>query len=239
MKISLILLRCDFNKELYLLTKAACETLKADECILIDNGSSVGEINWGDKQIKNRTNLGYPAAINQGFAKATGDAVAVANNDIRVSPNWLYVAKEILMDNPQVGSVHFKMIPYDEPFNLSYDTWIGGKERWCHASFYVIRKQAIPTGGYFEEYKEGGYDDYDFFHRMRDVNGWIQAYTNRAAFQHKDSSTYEALDRKHNNRQARVFRNRELYRKRFGEYPDIQFIVKFPEQMSISWKPFP
>lgn len=239
MKTSIILLRYDFNDELYELTKNACKTLKADECILIDNASTVGKIEWGDKRIKNKNNLGYCRAVNQGFKESTSELIAVCNNDIRVSPNWRVVAEEIFNEDSKVGTMHFKMIPYDEPFNLGYDIWITGKERWCHASFYVIRREAIPEGGYFEGYKEGGYDDYDFFHRMRDINGWKQAYTNRAQFQHRDSSTYEALDERDNNRAARDFRNRELYKKRFGEYPDTQFIVKYSEQMSIPYKPFP
>lgn len=236
---TIILLRCDFNSELHELTQKAMETLKGDEKILVDNGSPLPLDGWADITILNLKNLGYPAAVNQGFKKATGDLIAVANNDIRVSSNWRQVAKEIFEENPKVGSVHFKMIPYDEPFQLGYDTFIGGKERWCHASFYVIRKEAIPKGGYFVGYDKGGYDDYDFFHRMRDLNGWKQAYTNRAQFQHRDSSTYMALDKRDGDRAERDQKNRELYKERFGEYPDIQFANLFPEQMKEAWKPFP
>jgi glycosyltransferase involved in cell wall biosynthesis len=239
MKISLILLRCDFNDELFQLTKRACASLKADETILIDNASTVGKIDWGDIKIKNTKNLGYCKAVNQGFKEATGDLIAVANNDIRVSSNWRSVVEDVINEDPKIGTVHFKMIPYDEPFNLGYDTWITGKERWCHASFYVIKREAIPEGGYFEGYNEGGYDDYDFFHRIRDVNGWKQAYTNRAQFQHRDSSTYMALNDRDGNRSERDLNNRELYKQRFGEYPDVQFAKLFPEQIEKPWKPFP
>lgn len=237
--ISLILLRCDFNDELYDLTKRAMDTLKADEKILVDNASLKPIDGWADVLIKNETNLGYPAAVNQGFKKAKGDLITVANNDIRVSPNWRQVTQEIFAVDPKIGSVHFKMIPYDEPFNLGYDTWITGKERWCHASFYVIRKEAIPEDMYFEGYDRGGYDDYDFWHRVRDINGWKQAYTNRAQFQHRDSSTYEALDKRDHERSERDQKNRELYKQRHGEYPDDQFASLFPEQMKLPWKPFP
>jgi len=239
MKISLILLRCDFTPELYQLTQNAMETLRADEKILVDNGSPEPLDGWADILIRNVDNLGYCRAVNQGFSKATGDLIAVANNDIRVSSNWRQVAKEIFEEDPKIGSVHFKMIPYDEPFNLGYETWITGKERWCHSSFYVIRREAIPEGGYFEGYDEGGYDDYDFWHRVRDLNGWKQAYTNRAQFQHRDSSTYMALDKRDGTRTERDIKNRELYKTRFGEYPDIQFANLFSEQMNESWKPFP
>lgn len=240
MKTSVILLRYDFNNELYELTQRACESIDADEKILIDNNSTVGEIkDWADIYIKNKTNLGYCKAVNQGFKLASGDLIAVANNDIIVSGNWLEVAKEIFEKDPKVGSVHFRMLPYDEPFWFGFEDFIGGKERWCHSSFYVIRKEAIPNDLYFEGYKEGGYDDYDFWHRVRDINGWKQAYTNRAAFRHKDSSTYMALDKIEGNRSERDIRNREIYKNRFGEYPDVQFSNLFANQMSEPWKPFP
>lgn len=237
--ISIILLRYDFNPDLERLTRNAMATLRADEKILVDNASTNMINGWADITIKNMENLGYCKAVNQGFEEARGDLIAVANNDIRVTPNWRQVAQEIFEEDPKIGSVHFKMIPYDEPFNLGYDTWIGGKERWCHSSFYVIRKEAIPEGGYFEGYTKGGYDDYDFWHRVRDINGWKQAYTNRAQFQHKDSSTYQALDERDHDRDARDVTNRALYKERFGEYPDIQFANLFPEQMDKPWKPFP
>lgn len=239
MKTSIILLRYDITPELYELTQNAMKTLRADEKILVDNGSPDPLNGWADVLIKNVDNLGYCKAVNQGLEQATGDLIAVANNDIRVSANWLYVAKEIFNEDPKIGTVHFKMIPYDEPFNLGYDTWITGRERWCHGSFYVIRREAIPEGGYFEGYDKGGYDDYDFFHRMRDLNGWKQAYTNRAAFQHRDSSTQIALNNLEGDRAKRDIKNRELYKERFGEYPDIQFAQLFPEQMKEVWKPFP
>lgn len=243
MKTSIILLRYDFTNELYRLTQSATEsleTLGADELILIDNSSTVGEVrDWADVYVKNKVNRGYCQGVNQGFKLAKGDLIAVANNDIRVSLNALEVAKGIFMENLKVGSVHFRMVPYDEPMWLGMDTWIGGKERWCHSSFYVIRRETLPEGLYWEGYKEGGYDDYDFWHRVRDINGWKQAYTNKAAFQHKDSSTYMALDRRDGTRSERDLKNRESYRTRFGEYPDVQFANLFPEQMKEAWKPFP
>ena len=86
MKTSIILLRYDFNNELYELTKAATESLKtlnADELILIDNASTVGDINdWADIYVRNKTNLGYCMAVNQGLKLAKGDLIVVANNDI-------------------------------------------------------------------------------------------------------------------------------------------------------------
>lgn len=248
MKISIIIPIYQFTEELAELSRAMFESLmktqgiKDMEIIVVDNGSTM-DMETLQKNatiyVKNKTNLGYPIAVNQGFKLAMGDIIFISNNDILVSPNAIEIAKEIFEKNPKVGSVHFRMLPYQEDFWYGFDTWIGGKERWCHASFYAIRREAIPEGGYFEGYSKGGYDDYDFFHRMRDINGWKQAYTNKAVFRHRDSSTYLALDKRDGDRWERDLKNREMYKKRFGEYPDQQFLKNFPEQFTISWKPFP
>lgn len=248
MKTSIVLPIYQFNDELFKLSRAMLLSLDETEVpegdetetIIVDNGSPIGadylERN-ADVYIRNDENRGYCKAVNQGFKVAKSELLVVGNNDIRVSPNWLQVAKEILNDNPKAGSVHFKMVDYDADFNLGNDIWVGGKERWCHSSFYVIRQEALPKGLYFEGYKEGGFDDYDFWMRVR-TNGWRQTYTNKAAFQHNDSSTYRALDARDKNRAERDFKNRELYKERFGEYPDEQFARLFPEQMLLPWKPF-
>lgn len=235
MKTSIILLRCDFNDELFELTKKACETLKCEEKILVDNASTVGKIHdWADILIKNTENLGYPKAVNQGFKEATGDIIAVANNDIRVSPNWASVAKEIFSDNPKVGSVHFRMLDYDTPMAYGYNTWIEGKERWCSASFYVIRREALQE--YDEDYKEGGYDDWDFFYRLRH-NGWKTAYTTKACYQHKHSSTYKALDNG-KSRAERDHKNRLRFSEKFGGLAEDLFAKKYPEQMKEDYYAF-
>ena len=246
--ISIVIPVYQFNEELAELSRAMFESLMETdtreklEIIVVDNASTVDVAtlkNYATKYIRNETNLGYCKAVNQGFKEAIGDLIAVVNNDIKISSNWVHISSEIFKENKRIGSVHFKMIGYNDPVVLGNDVWIGGKERWCHASFYVIKKEAIPEGAYFEGYKEGGYDDYDFFHRMRDVNGLKQAYTNKVVFNHRDSSTYMALDKRDGNRAERDLKNREIYKERFGEYPDVQFANLFPEQMKQPWKPFP
>lgn len=242
MNTSVVMLACDINNELSELSRRTIESLKQTkgkfEFVIVDNASLLSNTLRQDPDIyiRNKTNLGYTGAINQGVKMSHGGFIAIANNDIRVSPNWMEVSQEIFR-NPKVGSVHFRMIPYDEPMTFGKETWEQGKERWCHCSFFVIRREMYGDG-YDETYKEGGYDDYDFMHRRRDNEGWLTAYTNKAVFQHKDSSTYMALDNGFN-RTERDLRNREHYKEKFGEYPDDHFNRLFPDQILIPWKPFP
>jgi GT2 family glycosyltransferase len=245
MKLTIIMLMYNINEMLAELTKTAIDSINysvADkEFIMVDNNSTFGSAHAKSQvgtYVHHSINTGYTGGVNTGLALAHGDFIAIANNDIKVTPNWWEEAQKIFDADPKVGTVHFKMVGYDENPNLGTDTWITGKERWCHASFYVIRKEAIPKGNYFEGYSAGGYDDWDFFKRLRN-NGWRQAYTNKAAFQHLDSSTYNLMDSIEGGRSERDLRNREIYKERFGGYPEDQFAEAFPDQMLIPWKPFP
>ena len=180
--------------------------------------------------ISYKINQSYSGGVNAGLRLCVDEPwVCISNNDIRVPPQWASVAEDILSENNKVCSVHFRMIPYDRPFNPGSNTWIGGKEKWCSSSFFVVR----PSQLYDPKLKDS-YDDYDFWQRFRD-RGFKQAYTNKAEYQHLDSSTIQKIPE--HNEHNRL--NYEYYKEKHGEYPDIQFAKQFPEQMDIPWKPMP
>lgn len=224
----------NITPELQALTEAALPTVLSDEMIIVDNCSTIGggfARSSADIYVRNNSNAGYPKAVNQAFYLSHGDLIAIANNDIRVSPNWKEVALDIFKD-PTVGSVHFKMINYDDPMILGNETWIEGMERWCTASFFVIRREAFVV--YDEGYGAGGYDDWDFFHRMRHLKGWKTAYTNKAVYQHGHSKTYQAMDQ-NGEREKRDQANREHFKEKFGDYAEDIWQQKYPEQMSMDY----
>lgn len=220
------------NEQLLLLTQSAIESLGDVELIIIDNGSPMGGgylRSVASTYIRNKENLGYAKAVNQGLKLCDkGEIVAVANNDIRVSSNWQEVAKAILK-NEKVGSVHFRMIGYDESFIEEKDVWYGGKERWCSSSFFVVRNVQLYDENYFNSY-----DDWDFWKRMRD-QGYIQAYTNIAQYQHKDSFTQQFIP----NREEFDIRNREYFKKKHGGYPEDLFEKEFPGELVKNWRSMP
>lgn len=86
------------------LTQAMLQSLRATlppgldhEVIFVDDGSSDGTRDWlatlsDDPAIRvvlNDTNLGYAAANNRGASLATGDVLALLNNDLLFRPRWL------------------------------------------------------------------------------------------------------------------------------------------------------
>lgn len=200
--------------------------------IIIDNGSThgAGQLReWADLYIRNKENLGYAKAVNQGLKMCDhGEIVAIANNDIRISPGWQKVSKAIMKDI-SVGSVHFRMIPYDQPFSPGDSVWIGDKERWCSSSFFVMRNVQL-----YDENFLNSYDDWDYWKRMRN-KGFIQAYTNKVEYQHMDSFTQQLIE----NRKEIDKQNREYFKTKHGGYPEDLFEKEFPGMLALNWKPFP
>lgn len=230
-KISVIIPCWNMNKEIHDMTEMAVDSInKAGdvEMIIVDNGSTfgVGTLReMADVYIKNKENLGYPAAVNQGIRASSGDVIAISNNDIRVPDNIFKVGLEILKDK-KVGAVHYKMIKYDETFNFGDKTWLTGKERWCTSSFFLIKKEALPEGNYDLGYGMGGYDDWCFWNRVRHINGWITAYTNKSAYQHWGSWTLRHIPEFEKSQ-----KNREYFKKKYGKYAEDIWMEKYPEQM--------
>lgn len=221
------------NEDLKQMTIEAVESFGDEDLVIIDNDSPMGGgvlRGLADTYVLNKSNLGYAKAMNQGFRLFPDeDFYVFGQNDTRVSPNWKQVALDILKD-PTVGSVHFRMLAYDEPFSYGNETWTTGKERWSHSGFVVLRNILQE----FDENFINSYEDYDFWYRLR-INGYKTAYTNRACFQHKDSWSQQFKpDRNENDK-----RNYEYYNQKHGEYPDLQFARLYPEQMTVPWKPFP
>lgn len=222
------------NDELIALTKSAVESLGECNLIIIDNGSPLGGgylRSVAGVYVRNKENLGYAKAVNQGLRLSKNKLKAIANNDIRVSPGWQELAEGVLNNSPRTYSCHFRMIPYDQPFNPGTTIFFEGKERWCSSSFFVI---GANEPFMYDENFLNSYDDYDYWFRVRE-SGWKTAYTNRAEYQHKDSTTQQLIPERSENDK----KNMEYFKKKHGEYPDDQFARIYPDQMKEDWKPFP
>lgn len=85
------------------------------ELIWVDNGSSKEDFTVISRQatirgtncvvLKNKENLGFIKATNQGIAHATGKFVILLNNDTEVSPNWDKQLIQPLERNDEIGVV--------------------------------------------------------------------------------------------------------------------------------------
>jgi len=214
------------NEEILQLTKNTIESLGEVNLIIVDNGSLVGGgylRSIANIYIRNKENLGYAKAVNEGLKLVKTEYIAIVNNDTRISPNWQEVTKEVFEKDDKTYSCHFKMTDYDTPFTYGNKIAIGGKERWCTSSFFVIKswKPQLYDENYFNTY-----EDYDYWYRIRS-SGWKQAYTNKAIYQHKHSFTQKFIPERAENDK----KNYEYFKKKWGIYPDIGFAQEFPEQI--------
>jgi GT2 family glycosyltransferase len=77
--------------------------------IIVDNGSQMGGgllRELADTYIRNKVNLGYSGAVNQGLRLCEyGESVCVANNDIRVPKQGNSCRRYIKRPNNRIGSL--------------------------------------------------------------------------------------------------------------------------------------
>ncbi len=97
------------------------QTLPPSEIILVDNASTDGSADWVRvhaphvRLILNDRNLGFAAANNQGIRAASGEYVALLNNDAFAEPGWLAALVAAAQSNPRIGSVASLMLFADRP----------------------------------------------------------------------------------------------------------------------------
>ncbi|MBW3613745.1 MAG: glycosyltransferase family 2 protein [Actinobacteria bacterium] len=92
---------------------------EADEVIVVDNGSPAAAVSdaagkAGARPIRLSENLGFPGGVNAGLAAATGEIVALLNDDAMAEPGWLASAAHDLAD-ATVAAVTPKLV-----FNFPY-----------------------------------------------------------------------------------------------------------------------
>jgi len=110
---------------------------QCDEVVVVDNGSAGHDVagvarSVGAKVVRLPTNAGFPAGVNAGVAAASGDVVALLNDDAMAEPGWLDSARRVLADDPTVGAVAPKLVfalPYAEVRFDDEPSHVGGDAR--------------------------------------------------------------------------------------------------------------
>ena len=117
------------------------------QIVIVDNGSDVPTAEALQALpsemgviIRNETNIGFAAANNQGYARATGDIVIFLNSDIAGDPSWLKMVADDVKDGALYGpSVQRQLV---------YGIWIPYIEGWCIAATRATwERLRIITGG--------------------------------------------------------------------------------------------
>src|SRR6266545_3221933 len=163
------------------------------EIIMVDNGSSDGSVELMREQfpqvrlIANAQNMGFAPAVNQAARQATGDYLALLNNDARAAPDWLHQLVELAerrrdegvvcvgsrvlgWDGETIdfvmGSVNFHGFGAQPFFRLPADRLCPGEEPLLFANGGAM---LVDRAVFLEV---GGLDD-DYFAYFEDVDlGW-------------------------------------------------------------------
>ena len=122
---------------------------------VVDNGSTdesveyLGE-RWPDVQVvATGENAGFPIAVNRGVAATRGEYVALLNNDLELSRDWLELLVTELDDDPALGFATGKVLRYDDRGILEQ----AGLELYS-CGLFVPRGLDDPDTGQFGERRE-------------------------------------------------------------------------------------
>ncbi len=188
------------------------------EIIVVDNGSSDGstgflEDTFGDRirLIKNSQNLGFAEGNNIGFTHASGEFVALLNNDAVADSEWLSQLHSATMSSPEsCGMWASKILFYENRLmidtigHLMYPDGLNrgqGKNEIDHGQYDMQREVFFPSGCAALYRKTmldviGGFDP-DFFAYGDDTDiglkarlaGWTCVLVPNAVVYHHSSAT--------------------------------------------------
>ena len=171
--------------------------------IFVDNGSDAHEFAIIEHELKhhphllvrNRRNLGFVKAVNQGLCLTTADYVVLLNNDTEVAPDWITKLQAPFIDS-RVGAVG--------PVTTTPDCWQGREPvqpSWRLISatsmlaFFCVMfsRQCIADVGLLDEsFGVGLADDDDYCRRIHD-EGYHLAIAQDLLIKHHHRSTFKQL----------------------------------------------
>jgi len=197
------------------LASLARQTGVESETIVVDNGSTDGSAElaggeFGARVIRNAENRGFCAANNQGIAVASGEFVALLNNDAEAEPGWLAALGRACASRPEVGMAASKILVWEDPRRIDkagHLIFPDGQNRgrgagdldhgqfdrpeevlWPDGCAAMYRKSMLDQiGGFDEDFFAYG-DDAELGLRAR-IAGWRCVYAPDAVVRHHRGST--------------------------------------------------
>jgi GT2 family glycosyltransferase len=207
-----------------LLDTVAAQTLRPDEVVVVDNGSTDGAPDLarerGARVIAMGRNAGFAAAVNRGIESARRGWIAVLNSDVELAPEYfskLTAASDTFATGKIFDARRNGML--DGTFDLTCrggTTWRAGSgrpdgEQWAKArriwsapwTAVLIRSEVLDRVGLLETRFESYLEDVDFGLRCA-ATGISGLYVPDAVAWHRGSAT---LGRWHPDTVRRIARN--------------------------------
>jgi GT2 family glycosyltransferase len=116
----------------------------------------------GDVYIRNRENVGYGPAVNQGIKASSGEWVVVSNNDIEVLDDWVSIAQEAWCDG--VGAISSHLLDHDPKRRVGIEEAPKGH---MFGALWMTKRDIIESVGLLDEsYIMGMFEDRDLWERI-------------------------------------------------------------------------
>lgn len=197
---------------------------KETEIIVVDNASTDGSVEFVEKRYKdikilrNKENLGFAKANNQGLRQAKGKYCLLLNSDTEVKPDALSNLVEFAENNPQAGIVGAKLLNPDASIQPSIyhlptlwraikEFWLGKKGEYekyaltgtdrvkveaLTGAAMIIPRKTIEKVGLLDERYFMYFEDLDFCRRVKNA-GYKVYYFPGAEIIHHHGKSGETL----------------------------------------------
>jgi GT2 family glycosyltransferase len=186
------------------------------EVIVVDNGSSDGSQAMVRSDfpavvlLENSRNLGFCEANNQGIERATGEFIALLNNDAAADPAWIQHLQAAFQVSPEIGMAASKIVTWEDPERIdkvghlifpdgqNRGRGTGERDRgqyerveevlWPDGCAAMYRKTMLDHIGGFDKDLFAYGDDAELGLRAR-IAGWRCLYMPKAVARHRRGST--------------------------------------------------
>lgn len=206
------------------------------EVTVADNGSTDGTAEWlrGEGRVRAllaRSNEGFPAACNKAVAATSAPIIAILNNDVVVTPQWLDLLVAQLSAADDVGMVgpvtnacgnearvraRYRSLP-------SMLAFAGTRRRACSGEAFEIPALALfcavirrstweEVGPLDERFGRGLFEDDDYSHRLH-AAGYRTVCREDAFVHHWGRAALRTLGEEEH---ALYLRNERLFREKWG-----------------------
>lgn len=192
------------------------QTYTRFEVVMVDNGSQDGSLdlvgqNYPEvRAVALSRNLGFAGGVNAGIKAASGELIALLNNDTETDPRWLEEMILGLNRHPEAGMIACKILLFDRRDTLHaagdyyrVDGIPGNRGVWqkedaAYSEEVPVFSPCAAAAGYRREMlAEIGLFDEDLFAFCEDVDlgwrgqssGWKCIYSPRSVIYHKVSAT--------------------------------------------------
>ncbi len=172
--------------------------------------------------IRNKTNLGFLKAANQGLIKSQAKYACLLNNDTVVTKGWLRELISVAESNPRLGILNPSSTTLGQKVPLKDIDKYAGKIRRYRGEYVemaqvsgfcmCIKREVIDKIGILDEsYGMGYFEDTDYSRRAREA-GFKMARVKASYVYHQENVSFGGLKRRDETFKA----NRKIFEERWG-----------------------